>query len=345
MKLSDFHVDVPQELIARFPLATRDACRLLVVEPGTTALAERVFRDVEELLAPGTVLVLNETQVVPARFRGTRPTGGKCEAFLVRPLGDDGSWEALVKAKGKPQAGEVLTLEGADGAQARLELLRKTAPGRFAVRFLDASALEVAERLGEIPLPPYLHREPVESDRSDYQTVFAHVPGAVAAPTAGLHFTPELLARLEARGVELVRLVLHVGLGTFMPVRVDDVTQHRMESERYAIPEATCEAVARAKREGRAVIACGTTVVRALEAYAQSGAREGATELFIYPPYRFRLVDGLITNFHLPESTLILLVAALCGRETLLHAYRHAIAEGFRFYSYGDAMLISPAGG
>ena len=339
MKLSDFHVDVPPERIARFPLETRDACRLLVVEPGGTALAEHVFRDVVQLLAPGTVLVLNETRVVPARFHGVRPTGGKCEVFLVRPLGD-GSWEALVKSQGKPQPGEVLTLRGA-GGEARLELVQKTAPGRFQVRF-DGEALEVAERLGEIPLPPYLHREPVPADREDYQTVFAEVPGAVAAPTAGLHFTPDLLERLEAHGVEVVRLVLHVGLGTFMPVRVDDVTEHRMEAERYAIPEETCDAVAAARREGRSVVACGTTVVRALEAWVQSGAREGATELFIHPPFEFKAVDGLITNFHLPDSTLILLVAALCGRETLLHAYRHAVAEGFRFYSYGDAMLVRP---
>ena len=338
MDLADFDFELPPEAIAQRPLVDRAAARLLVLPRRGGAPQHRTFADVVDLLPAGALLVLNETRVIPARFLGRRTSGGKVEVLLVEPAGD-GTWEALVKAGGTLRPpGEVLDLE--EGA-ARLRLEAQTGPGRYRVRFTgQEDAVAAAERCGRMPLPPYMRREADPADRQDYQTVFARVPGAIAAPTAGLHFTPDLLAALEARGVEVARVVLHVGLGTFLPVRTARVEDHVMHRERYAVPAEAQARLAAARAEGRPVIACGTTVVRALEAFAATGQAAGETDLFVTPGYAFRAVDGLITNFHLPRSTLLLLVSALCGRERLLAAYADALRAGYRFYSYGDAMLI-----
>jgi S-adenosylmethionine:tRNA ribosyltransferase-isomerase len=339
--VADFDFELPPELIAQEPLAERDACRLLRLARDTGAVSHHAFRDVVDLLPERCLLVLNETRVIPARFWGQRETGGKVEVLLTRPLppAERGEWEALIKAGGTLRPpDEVLTLEE---GQARVRLLERVAPGRYRVAFLDEGALEAAERCGHMPLPPYVKRADTPADRETYQTVFARVPGAIAAPTAGLHFTPDLLQAVEARGIELARVLLHVGLGTFSPVRVERVEEHRMEAERYAVPQSAREAIERARAEGRQVIACGTTAVRALESWAASGEPEGESELFVYPGYTFQLIDGLITNFHLPRSTLLMLISALAGRERVLAAYREAVAERYRFYSYGDAMLIA----
>ena len=351
MSLAEWDFELPPEQIARAPLARRDACRLLVLPRDGGAPEHRVFADLRALLPAGALLVLNETRVIPARLLGRRATGGKVEVLLVEPR-PDGDWDALVRAGGalRPPDEEV-TLEpraggAADAAPVRLRVVERLAPGRYRVRFPpDRPALEVADALGHMPLPPYLGREDEPADREAYQTVFAREPGAIAAPTAGLHFTPELLAALEAGGVEVARLVLHVGLGTFAPVRAERLEEHVMHAERYAIPAATAGAVEAARRAGRPVVACGTTTVRALEAWARSGVAAGVTDIFIRPPWTLRAVDGIITNFHLPRTTLLALVAAFVGRERLLAAYAEAIGAGYRFYSYGDAMLAWRADG
>ena len=337
MDVADFDFELPEALIAQEPLAERDACRLLRLGKADGAVSHHTFRDVLELLPARCLLILNETRVIPARFGGRRASGGKVELLLSRPLAG-GDWEALVKAGGTLRPpDEVLTLE--DGA-ARVRLVAKVGPGRYRVAFEGEDAVAAAERCGHMPLPPYVKRDDTPADRETYQTVFARVPGAVAAPTAGLHFTPELLAAAEAKGIEIARVLLHVGLGTFMPIRVDTVEDHVMEAECYAVPAAAREAIARAQAEGRQVVACGTTAVRALETWSATGEPEGESELFLYPGKAFGVVDGLITNFHLPRSTLLMLVSALAVRERVLAAYRQAVAAGYRFYSYGDAMLI-----
>jgi S-adenosylmethionine:tRNA ribosyltransferase-isomerase len=347
VKLSDFDFELPPELIAQEPCQVRGESRLLVVERDG-GLANKTFGDVVDLLEPGTLLVVNETRVVPARFFGKRASGGKVEILLVDPtaLSAEPGTVAIVRCGGTLRPpDEVVELEG---GQARLQLLEALGGGRYRVAFLGASdgresALMAAERCGRIPLPPYITRDPTAADLERYQTVFARVPGAIAAPTAALHFTDDLLARLAAKGVERTPVVLHVGPGTFLPIRSDDVNAHAMESERYEVPEATREALTKARAEGRPIVACGTTAVRALEGFAQSGEPKGATELFIRPGYTFTYVDGLITNFHLPKSTLLLLVSALAGVDTIRAAYAAAVAERYRFYSYGDAMLIAPS--
>ncbi|MBL4845400.1 MAG: tRNA preQ1(34) S-adenosylmethionine ribosyltransferase-isomerase QueA [Planctomycetes bacterium] len=336
MLRSDFDFELPPELIAQAPLEDRSSSRLLVLERQAGAPpTHHAFREVVDLLPAGSLLVLNESRVIPARFFGSRASGGKVEVLLTEPDAR-GGWQALIRCGGTLRVDELLTLEE---GQATLRVLERLAGGHFRVEFEAEEALEAAERCGRMPLPPYVKRPATAADRERYQTVFARVPGAIAAPTAGLHFTPELLESLEARGVGLAKVVLHVGLGTFLPVRVDDLSEHVMHSERYEVPT---ETRARLEAHSGPVIACGTTAVRALEAYAESGAPAGRTELFITPGYSFRAIDGLITNFHLPESTLLMLVAALIGRERLFAAYEVAIAERYRFYSYGDAMLIRP---
>ncbi len=340
--LSDYDYDLPPEQIAQAPLAERSTSRLLVLDrSGVRPPEHRTFSDVVDLVPPGAVVVLNETRVIPARLLGRRAsTGGRAELLLVGPVPGcaHGDWEALVQTGGKPQPGEEL-LFGETGAVTLVEL---TAPGRWRVRFpAGAGALDVAAAHGQLPLPPYIKRAPGPEDDATYQTVYARVPGAIAAPTAGLHFTPALLAALEARGVTVARLVLHVGLGTFCPVRVDDLAAHVMHAERYVVPPATRAAVEAARAEGRKVVAVGTTAVRALEAWAKTGQAEGETDLFIRPGFRFQAVDAMVTNFHLPRSTLLALVAAFAGRERMLAAYAEAVARGYRFYSYGDAMFIA----
>jgi S-adenosylmethionine:tRNA ribosyltransferase-isomerase len=334
VQLSEFDFELPAERIAQSPLERRDESRLMLLEREGGEPSHHRFHDVLELLPENTLLVLNESRVIPARFLGRRESGGKVEVLLVEPAAD-GSWEALIRCGGtlRPGEEELVLEEG----QATLRVLEKVAGGRFRVAFRDEGVLEAAERCGRMPLPPYIRREAEASDRQTYQTVFARVPGAIAAPTAGLHFTPQLLEALEARGVTLARVVLHVGLGTFLPVRAERLADHVMHSERYEVPPATQALLADPPGP---VIACGTTAVRAVEAYAASGEPEGSTDLFVTPGYTFQRVEGLITNFHLPQSTLLMLVSALVGRERLLAAYATAIDAGYRFYSYGDAMLI-----
>jgi S-adenosylmethionine:tRNA ribosyltransferase-isomerase len=346
--LTLFDFDLPDASIAQEPAPERDASRLLVLprraslETLPAALEHRSFKDLPSLLRAGDLLVLNETAVFPARLLGKRAkTGGKAEVLLLSPLTEN-RWEALVKTKGTLVPGEAIDVSSTEGGAA-LVFEGWLGEGRARVAFPEGTdPFEVAARVGHVPLPPYVRRDADSAaDRARYQTVYAREPGAVAAPTAGLHFTKAIFEALEQRGVLTARLVLHVGLGTFQPVRVERVEEHKMHSERYAIPDATREALAAARREGRRIVACGTTTVRALESFAASGAAQGSTEIFIYPPRDFALVDALITNFHLPRSTLLMLVSAFAGRERVLAAYREAIARGYRFYSYGDAMLIA----
>jgi len=340
VRVSDFDYELPEELIAQAPEGERDASRLLVL-PRQGEIEHRTFRELPELLLSGDLLVLNETAVFPARLLGRRTkTGGKVEVLLLAPLAD-GCWEALVRSKSVPGAGERLEL-GAEGA-ALVTFEEALGEGRARLSFPQGvSAFEVAERHGHVPLPPYIRgAEDTEEDRLRYQTVFAREKGAVAAPTAGLHFTEDLLARLRLRGVEIAKLVLHVGLGTFLPVRVETVEEHSMHEERYAIPEETLSALENARSRGGRVVACGTTTVRALESFAATGVASGTTRIFLFPPHDFRVVGAMITNFHLPRSTPLMLVSAFAGRERVLAAYREAIARRYRFYSYGDAMLLT----
>lgn len=347
MRTSDFDFDLPDDRIARTPLPERDASRLLVLPLAGGPVEDRVFRDLPSLLRPGDLLVLNDARVIHARLRGTKEeTGGRVELLLAEPRPPvDGRavWRAMAGSS-KPLriGGHVVLGEGA----LRAEVVGVAGEGFVDVAFdRDPEALlEAVERIGELPLPPYLNRPPEPEDDLRYQTVFARNPGAVAAPTAGLHFTDAVFAALAERGVTTATVTLYVGPGTFLPVRGEDVSAHKMHAERYEIPAATAEAVARTRAAGGRVIAVGTTSLRSLEAAAREDgtvpAGPGCTDIFIYPGYRFRAIDGLVTNFHLPRSTLVMLVAALAGRERLLDAYRHAVETGYRFYSYGDAMLV-----
>jgi S-adenosylmethionine:tRNA ribosyltransferase-isomerase len=334
--------ELPPERIAQFPVEPRDSARLLVVERGNPSLQDRHVRDLPELLRPGDLLVLNNTRVLPARLYGQRETtGGKWEGLFVGQV-PDGGWELLCQTRGSPQLGESFVVgEG----QLRLRLERKTAEGSWLMRpDRDEPAVTLLERFGHVPLPPYIRGgkdEPGDSER--YQTVFAQQPGSVAAPTAGLHFTEQLFQGLRERGIERAFVTLHVGIGTFKPIQHQDVAKHVMHAEMGELNPATADAILACKRRGGRVIAVGTTSVRVLESAAADGQAmtwHGATRLFIYPPYRFRCVDGLMTNFHLPRSSLLALVGALLGLPRLMEVYRHAIEREYRFYSYGDAMLI-----
>jgi S-adenosylmethionine:tRNA ribosyltransferase-isomerase len=343
MDLADYDFVLPPERIAQRPAEPRDASRLLVLPRGGGPPQHAVFQQVPDFLRPGDLLVLNDTRVIPARILGRRKSGGKVECLLVRERGP-GRWEALLRAGGRPKPGE--TIELAEGRLAAT-LLEKAADGTWALALApEADVARVLAEAGEVPLPPYIERKRTDAsvrkfDRERYQTVFAREPGAVAAPTAGLHFTDAVFAALERRGVARAFVTLHVGPGTFRPIEARDPREHRMHAEPFAIPEATLAAIAAARARGGRVIACGTTSARTLETFARTGERAGETALFIYPGFEWRLVEGLITNFHLPRSTLLLLVAALAGRERILAAYREAIERGYRFYSYGDAMLIA----
>lgn len=365
MKIADFDYDLPPGLIAQLPTLERDRSRLLILDRASGGVTERIFADLPRILRPGDLLVLNDTRVIPARLRGRLGAGGACELLLVRDRGG-GIWEVLAKPADKLRPGRRLVL--ADG-RIRATVEGALGGGRRLLRIqADAPTRDLLERLGEMPLPPYIKRPhpgpgspraaipradpsgprlpPPDPalDRDRYQTVYARTEGAIAAPTAGLHFTPALLDALRERGVEIAQLTLHVGIGTFKPVRVEEVERHVMEAEECVIPEETVAAIKAAWGQGRRVIAVGTTTVRALEHGASSGrdlqAGPGRADLFIFPPFRFRVVDALVTNFHLPRSTLLMLVSAFAGRERILAAYREAIARRFRFYSYGDAMLI-----
>ncbi len=339
MKKSDFYFDLPPELIAQSPIPERDHSRLLVLDKESGAAEHRHFYDIPEYLQPGDCLVLNDSRVLPARLLGTRSGGGAAEVLLLKDLGDS-SWECLVRPGKKIRRGAKLTF---GNGELSAEVLDVTEGGNRIVRFTyEGIFLEVLEALGKMPLPPYITKELEEPER--YQTVYSRVSGSAAAPTAGLHFTEELLEKIADKGVEVCFLTLHVGLGTFRPVKEDEIEDHLMHSEFCTIPDETAEKVNAAKKRGRKVIAVGTTSCRTLESFTDengllsSGSRW--TDIFIYPGYRFKCVDSLITNFHLPESTLIMLVSALAGREHVLAAYREAIEKKYRFFSFGDAMFI-----
>jgi S-adenosylmethionine:tRNA ribosyltransferase-isomerase len=339
MRLEDFDFALPAELIAQSPARPRDTARLLVLNRATGVLAHRVFRDLPEVLRPADVLVLNDTKVLPARLRARRPTGGQVEVLLLRPAAG-AAWETLVRPGRKIRQGARLVfapgeLEGIVG--------ERTAAGTRMIKLEHRGELRaILDRLGEMPTPPYISSR--LEDPHDYQTVYARAEGAVAAPTAGLHFTQDLLAEIRRRGIAVAFLTLHVGLGTFRPVRVEDITRHRMDAEAYEIGHQAAALINEARRRGGRIVAVGTTCVRALECAAGEGgmiqARSGSTALFITPGFRFRAVDAMVTNFHLPKSTLLMLASAFAGRERLLDAYAEAIRQRYRFYSFGDAMLI-----
>ena len=367
MKLSDFDYDLPAELIAQAPAPERSASRLLHLDGRSGELRDLVFAQLVDLVEPHDLIVLNDTRVIKARLTGRRASGGRVEVLVERVLGVD---EALVqmRASHSPREGETLTLEDA----VKASVLRRHG-GFFHLKFECGDVFEMLERHGAVPLPPYIEHAPDVHDEARYQTVYARSPGAVAAPTAGLHFDARMLDTLRAREVAIAYVTLHVGAGTFQPVRTDNVAEHEMHSERYEVPQATIDAIQRSKERGGRVLAVGTTTLRALESSAlpsplplsrgERGSREagagesslsrgerrsmqagtGETRLFIVPGYRFRVVDRLLTNFHLPKSTLLMLVSAFGGFENIRRAYAHAIARRYRFYSYGDAMLIEKA--
>jgi len=337
-----FDYDLPEHLIAQQPAATRDASRLLVIDRNAGTILHRHFRDLPSLLQPGDLLVLNDTKVIPARLTGTREnTGGKWEALFLRTTGD-GLWELVTQTRGYPHEGECF-LVGA--GPLRLELIGRTSDRHWLMRpNLLGTPEDLLNRHGTIPLPPYIRKgQEAEGDRERYQTVYAEQAGSVAAPTAGLHFTSELLADLGRIGIGVARVTLHVGLGTFAPVKELDPTKHDIHAEWCEVIQSTVDAILACKIRGGRVVAVGTTSARSLESAAASGELHpycGETKLFIHPPYRFRTIDGMITNFHLPRTTLLLLVQAMAGSELLKRAYEEAIREDYRFFSYGDAMLV-----
>jgi len=350
VRRQDFSYHLPAELIAQTPLAERSASRMLVLEGPGGALTDTAVAELPAYLAPGDLLVFNDTRVVAARLVGAKPTGGRVEIFLERALAGN---EALAQLSASKGVREGLSIATAGGEVRVLE--RRADLWRVA---LPDNALDFFERVGEVPLPPYIDRTPLPSDRERYQSIFARERGAVAAPTASLHFDAPLIAALEARGVERAFVTLHVGAGTFQPVRVDELAAHSMHAERVTVSRAACEAVARTRARGGRIVAVGTTVMRALESAVLAtpdgtltvpdgrtalalAPWSGETRLFITPGFRFQVVDALLTNFHLPESTLLMLVCAFAGREAVLGAYGHAIAARYRFFSYGDAMLLT----
>ncbi|MFZ4732815.1 MAG: tRNA preQ1(34) S-adenosylmethionine ribosyltransferase-isomerase QueA [Pirellulales bacterium] len=345
---SAYDYDLPADLVAQEPLADRTAARLLVVHRATGMLEHRHVRDLPEILRPGDLVVVNETKVVPARLVGRRArTGGKWEGLFLRLAdGQGGTWEILAHTRGRPDAGERILVEPADGgAPLVLTLVGRAAGGAWLVRPDDSAApFDLLARFGRVPLPGYIrHGEAVAADRDRYQTVFARTAGSAAAPTAGLHFTPDLLAALAARGIGRAAVTLHVGLGTFRPIATERVADHPMHSEWCACPAETVAAVATTRAAGGRVVAIGTTSLRTLETAARNGVIapwQGATDLFVTPGYPFRVVDCLLTNFHLPRTTLLVLVSALAGRDLIRRAYAEAIHQRYRLLSYGDAMLI-----
>ena len=338
MRRGEFTYPLPEELIARYPADRRGDSRLLFLDGNNGELRDLKFRDLPELLVAGDLLVFNDTRVIPARLYGEKQTGGRVEIMLERITGDK-TFIAQMKFSKPPQVFSVITLQG--GTALRVQ-------GRQSDLFEleisdDCRVMAMLEKEGHIPLPPYIDRPDEETDRERYQTIYARVPGAIAAPTAGLHFEQTLLQELEERGVESAFVTLHIGAGTFQPVRTDIIEEHRMHSEYLEVGQEVCRKVEQTRAIGGRVIAVGTTAVRSLETAASSGRLQpytGETDIFIYPGYTFRVVDVLITNFHLPESTLLMLVCAFAGRDNTMHAYQHAIDQQYRFYSYGDAMFI-----
>lgn len=339
MLVSDYDYYLPEELIAQDPIPDRSSSRLMVLDRATGEISHRIFRDIKELLKSGDVLVINDTKVIPARLYGvTEKSGGKVEILLLKKL-EDGAWEVLVKPGKRCREGAVLDF--GDGKLRGIVREVKEDGNRIVKFEYEGIFEEILDELGQMPLPPYITHELKEKDR--YQTVYAKYEGSAAAPTAGLHFTKELLEEIKEKGVEIVSVTLHVGLGTFRPVKCETVEEHHMHSEFYRIEPEAADAINRAKREGRRVICVGTTSCRTVEAASADGelkAGSGWTEIFIYPGYEFKTVDALITNFHLPQSTLLMLVSALAGRENILRAYKEAVDERYRFFSFGDAMFI-----
>jgi len=344
MQVSDFNFDLPEELIAQFPLEKRDSSRMMVLERRSGNYHEAPFASFPDFLLPGDVLVLNDTKVIPARLWGHRPeSGGRVQAFMLEERGK-GLWMAMLKPGRRLTPGTVVRL---DGCEHTFTVVEKFADGTAIVQFDTDDVLTLLEEHGQVPLPPYINRPPDENDKGRYQTVYAKHPGAVAAPTAGLHFTPEILQTIAAKGVKVRYLTLHVGAGTFRPVTVERIEDHIMHSERFLLPPEVADAINQAHAEGHRVFCVGTTAVRVLETCAVPNTRQvratrGETSIFLYPPYTPQVVDGLLTNFHLPQSTLLMLVSTFCEREKVLAAYREAVRLRFRFFSYGDCMLLLP---
>ena len=340
MKTSDFSFYLPEELIAQTPLERRDASRLLCLDKVSGTTEHRVFSELPELLRPGDCLVMNDSRVLPARLMGARETGGAVEVLLLRDLGG-GRWECMTRPGRKTKPGTRLIF---GGGELEAEVLEVAEGGNRIIEFkYDGIFLEVLERLGRMPLPPYIKAELEDGER--YQTVYSRELGSAAAPTAGLHFTKELLAKMAEKGVRECFVTLHVGLGTFRPVKAEDIEEHEMHSEFCIIPEETARIITETKRAGGRIVCVGTTSCRTVESFANEDgtmdAKSGWTNIFIYPGYKFKCLDALITNFHLPESTLIMLVSALAGREHVLAAYKEAVEKRYRFFSFGDAMFIS----
>ncbi len=349
MKTDDFDYFLPEELIAQTPLLDRSSSRLLVLDRKTATFADKKFTDILDYLHPGDALVLNETKVIPARIIGSKAeTHGLVELLLLKELGND-TWECLARPQKRLHHGTKIFFGATDqsspetSAKLTATVLETLEEGITRVKFsYQGIFLEILDQLGTMPLPPYIHRQ--LGDNSRYQTVYAKVEGSAAAPTAGFHFTPELFAKLENKGVEVADVTLHVGLGTFRPVKSDDIREHTMHSEFYCMDQKTADQLNRAKQEGRRIIAIGTTSTRTLETiyheYHTFKACSGDTKLFIYPGFRFEAIDCLITNFHLPKSTLVMLVSAFSTRDNVLRAYRHAVEQNYRFFSFGDSMFL-----
>ena len=344
MNVKDFDFELPDELIARYPQPERSASRLLCLDGTTGAISHEYFKNIVKHIQPGDLLVFNDTRVIPARLLGEKVSGGKVEV-LVERIVDEHRVLAHLRSNRSPKPGAKMLLEGA----VEVEMIGRQ-DALFELQFNTTEpVLQVLEQYGHMPLPPYIDRPDEASDRERYQTVYNKKPGAVAAPTAGLHFDDAILAQLQANGVEFAYVTLHVGAGTFQPVRVDNIKEHHMHSEYAEVPAETVAAIAAAKARGNRVIAVGTTSVRSLESAAQAAIAQGTplqpffadTDIFIYPGYTFAVVDAMITNFHLPESTLIMLVSAFAGRDNVLHAYHQAVQERYRFFSYGDAMFVT----
>ncbi|ABK47668.1 tRNA preQ1(34) S-adenosylmethionine ribosyltransferase-isomerase QueA [Shewanella bicestrii] len=341
MRVTDFSFDLPDELIARYPMAQRNASRLLTLDGNTGTLADKQFTDLLGMINPGDLMVFNNTRVIPARLFGQKASGGKLEILVERML-DDKRILAHVRSSKSPKVDSIIHLDGGYEMKmaARYDAL-------FELELLsDLTILEVLEAVGHMPLPPYIDRPDEDADKERYQTVYNQNPGAVAAPTAGLHFDDAMLDALKAKGVNIAFVTLHVGAGTFQPVRVDNVLEHKMHSEWANVPQDVVDLIAQTKAAGKRVVAVGTTSVRSLESAARASEGElkafsGDTDIFIYPGYQFQIVDAMITNFHLPESTLIMLVSAFAGFDHVMAAYQHAITQKYRFFSYGDAMFVT----
>lgn len=342
MKISEYDFQLPEEFIAQYPAGTRDHSKLMVLHRGSGRIEHKIFYQIIDYLQKGDGLVINQTRIFPARLFGKlADKDSKIEILLLKKIQDD-VWEVLVKPGRKAKTGQKIVF---DHDRLSCEILDKSAAGGRVVKFFyDGSFFDIVDQIGVVPLPPYIKREPENVDKKRYQTVYAKEIGAVAGPTAGFHFTEELLKKVEDKGVSLIPIVLHVGLGTFRPIKVDDPGEHRMESEYYRIDKSSVEKINQVKKKGGKIFAIGTSVVRTLETVALPGRTlescEGWTDIFIYPPYQFRLVNAILTNFHLPKSTLLLLVSAFANRDLILRAYKQAMEEKYRFYSYGDAMLI-----